>query len=438
MFPQSESYTEANIHSAISAVRTFTASMGGTDILSPLADCLRTPPNSRYPRLVFLVTDGAVSNIAQITALVQRERLTSRVSAVGIGTGASQQLIQQVARAGQGSSTLILGHSQIKEGILRALEQTLQPCLCDITVDWLGQTPVCVHPSKPFFAFYGGRISFNAVLKGDPTAFRLSYIDLDSQAKSLEFPIDLTQVTEGRSALVQAVRGAIGTPEEVSLAVEFNVLTTDTSLIAVNYQSATALGSSQLYKVSLHPRSTGQPRGSVVQINGRYVRLNQVTMSKTGKHGSSKALVTAVDLETGKAFQTVLLSSELPTLSPRPTPRPEPAQDLVVLTDSSDAPHSSPQPLEFLQLQSPNGSWTLTTELEAALVPHLPCVVSRVFEAYPALSPAVVVTMLVLALLHEKFMSAEGTWRLLAVKGIRWLKKQGVVPASYAELTRTE
>jgi uncharacterized protein YegL len=423
IFPESQPYTQANILSAISAVKAFTADMGDTGISAALADCLRTPQNGRYLRLVFLVTDGAVSNSNQIAELVRVERLNTRVSAVGIGAGASKDLIQQVAKAGRGSSTLILDNSQIAVGILRALEQTLQPCVTDITVEWLGQTPVYVHPSKPSYALYGDQIAFNAVLSSGQTAFRLSYIDLDSQVKSMEFPFDLTRVTEGRSALVQAVRGATGTPEEVSLAVEFNVLTAGTSLIALSCQST--FDSSQLYKVTIFE----------TQINGRFVKIIKFARTMKTKYGPPHACITAVDVETGEAFETVLRGSQLNALRPRPKADLEPVPDLVVLTAASDGHDSSPMQLEFLQFQSPNGSWTLTTQLKAALVPHLPCEVSRVLEANPSLAPTVVVTMLVLALLRDKFMRAEGTWRLIAVKGIRWLKKQGVVPATYAELS---
>lgn len=45
--------------------------MGGTNILEPLSWILRQPVFSGHPRLLFLLTDGAVSNTGKVIELVR-------------------------------------------------------------------------------------------------------------------------------------------------------------------------------------------------------------------------------------------------------------------------------------------------------------------------------------------------------------------------------
>lgn len=52
-------------------VRKLRADMGGTNILAPLTWILRQPVASGHPRLLFLLTDGAVSNTGKIIELVR-------------------------------------------------------------------------------------------------------------------------------------------------------------------------------------------------------------------------------------------------------------------------------------------------------------------------------------------------------------------------------
>lgn len=52
-------------------VRKIRADMGGTNILAPLNWILRQPMFSGHPRLLFLLTDGAVSNTGKVIELVR-------------------------------------------------------------------------------------------------------------------------------------------------------------------------------------------------------------------------------------------------------------------------------------------------------------------------------------------------------------------------------
>jgi histone H3 len=311
LFDQSQAYSKDTISTAITAVRAFDANMGGTEIYSPLEAVLKSDPQSSFPRYLFLLTDGEVGDVDSVVSLVT-EHMNSRVSTIGIGAGASSDLIERVARAGKGSATMILDNSQIRTEVLRSLEKALQATLNDITIEWLSGEPVCAYPSKPFYAFNGERVSFNAVFddglandqssrtpRQDPTmrpvAFRVSYSDsIDGQVKSIEFTNSLTQVVEGRTAVVQAVRGAVGTPREVELAVRYGVLTKDTSLVAVCAQDNSTRDAVQLVQTALNSAN------SSASVVGR-ARLPAGKSPR--KHLSTKAARPLAGLVGGRAMQ---------------------------------------------------------------------------------------------------------------------------------------
>lgn len=64
---------------------------------------------NNYPRNVFLLTDGQVSDEDNVINLIRRhsERKNLRVYSVGIGNGVSENLIKESAREGKGKYDII-------------------------------------------------------------------------------------------------------------------------------------------------------------------------------------------------------------------------------------------------------------------------------------------------------------------------------------------
>jgi von Willebrand factor A domain-containing protein 5 len=83
------------------------ATLGGTEIYKPLFSLLGQEPIKGYPKQIFLLTDGCVSNTEGVIKMVGLSNKYSRVHTIGIGKGCSQQLITGCADKGKGYHVFI-------------------------------------------------------------------------------------------------------------------------------------------------------------------------------------------------------------------------------------------------------------------------------------------------------------------------------------------
>ena len=67
--------------------------LGGTEIFNPLSSLISSKSIEGYPKQIFLLTDGGVSNTEAVINMVRQNNKYSRVHAIGIGNGCSQRLI---------------------------------------------------------------------------------------------------------------------------------------------------------------------------------------------------------------------------------------------------------------------------------------------------------------------------------------------------------
>ena len=110
----------------------------GTEILPALQFVLEQPCLEGRIRQVVVLTDGQVTNTDAVLALVSKHAAHNRVFALGIGAGASQHLVNGIARAGGGSTEFIHPGERIEPKVVRLLGRLLSPALTDVAVSWGG------------------------------------------------------------------------------------------------------------------------------------------------------------------------------------------------------------------------------------------------------------------------------------------------------------
>ena len=72
LFPESVPYNQSNLDKAIAHTEELKADLGGTHLYSPLEYIFSQPLKTHLTRQVFVLTDGSVSNTAQVIGLVRK------------------------------------------------------------------------------------------------------------------------------------------------------------------------------------------------------------------------------------------------------------------------------------------------------------------------------------------------------------------------------
>lgn len=146
LYKSSKPYNEKTMKEALKYLSKTDASMGGTQILPPLADIYKEEPAGGFRRDVILITDGQISNEDEIMELVQRHDNKAKLSTVGIGSGPNEFLIKAVARVAGGASELIAPQERIEPKILRLFQKVMAGRISKLEIDCgsdIDQTPAC-------------------------------------------------------------------------------------------------------------------------------------------------------------------------------------------------------------------------------------------------------------------------------------------------------
>ncbi|XP_066296725.1 von Willebrand factor A domain-containing protein 5B1-like isoform X2 [Branchiostoma lanceolatum] len=136
LFDDSVPVNQENVGTASTWVGKMRADLGGTNLFGPLEWIFSAPRPAGRPREVFILTDGAVSNTSRVIDLVRANSSHTRCWAVGIGEGASRDLIRGIAEAGRGRAEFVTEMDRMQAKLLLCLKRSLQPAICDVNIEW--------------------------------------------------------------------------------------------------------------------------------------------------------------------------------------------------------------------------------------------------------------------------------------------------------------
>ncbi|XP_066527542.1 von Willebrand factor A domain-containing protein 5B1 [Hoplias malabaricus] len=160
LFATSQSYDEESLAAACDYMKKIRADMGGTNLLAPLNWILRQPVQRGHPRLLFLLTDGAVSNTGKVIELVRSHARFIRCYTFGIGQGACRRLIEGLSAVSRGTAEFLAEGERLQPKMIKCLKKSMAPVLSDITTEWLypETKEVLLSPVGTNYLFAGDRL----------------------------------------------------------------------------------------------------------------------------------------------------------------------------------------------------------------------------------------------------------------------------------------
>ncbi|XP_064534747.1 von Willebrand factor A domain-containing protein 5B1 isoform X1 [Pseudopipra pipra] len=185
LFPASQAYCEESLALACRSIRRIRADMGSTNILSPLKWVIRQPIHRGHPRLLFLLTDGAISNTGKVLELLRNHSCSTRCYSFGIGPNACRRLVRGLAAVSRGTAEFLAEGERLQPKhtarapwhtqhaaacfpsplcslpqMIRSLKKAMAPVLSDVSVEWVfpESTKVLVSPVSTSCLFPGDHL----------------------------------------------------------------------------------------------------------------------------------------------------------------------------------------------------------------------------------------------------------------------------------------
>ncbi|OAT01780.1 von Willebrand domain-containing protein [Blastomyces dermatitidis ER-3] len=136
MWNKSKTYDASSLKAALQYVDSIAADFGGTEMLEPVKATVK----NRLKDLdldVLLLSDGEIWDqktlFAYLNEVVSEQPI--RLFSLGIGSGASQSLIEGIARAGDGFAQFVGDNEQLDKKVVRMLKGALTPHIKDYTAE---------------------------------------------------------------------------------------------------------------------------------------------------------------------------------------------------------------------------------------------------------------------------------------------------------------
>ena len=250
---------------------------GGTKIHPALMrglDMMGASHSSHAQRVIFL-TDGAVANEDQVYQAI-RERLGSvRLHTIGIGPAPNRYLMRKMAQFGRGLCRFVTDASQAENRIDSFFARLDRPVMTDLELVWDGLAVDETYPSRLPDLHAGEPLVLYARLN-DPSAPGTAMLSGETRVGWIETPAKITsEASPGSGIAARWARAKVETlidslhegaaaadvrAEVVDLALDFDLVTAYTSLVAVE-ELATALDTPRTMRLagSLPQGGTSRP-----------------------------------------------------------------------------------------------------------------------------------------------------------------------------------
>jgi len=139
--------TQPNIDAALEMLNQQMGS-GGTEIVPALRQIAASPKRADVSRNVVVITDGYVTVEREVFQLIRNQLGQSNVFSFGIGSSVNRQLMEGIARAGQGEAFIITKPDQAREQAERFRRMIEAPVLTQVKARFDGLQVYDVEPAQ--------------------------------------------------------------------------------------------------------------------------------------------------------------------------------------------------------------------------------------------------------------------------------------------------
>ncbi|KAL0581376.1 hypothetical protein V5O48_000640 [Marasmius crinis-equi] len=143
MWDRSVAYTQQTLDFATTQIENMKADFGGTKIQNALEVAIASRRGST-PTAMFILTDGEVWDdaemadriVSSVQSLSTPTNAQLKINVLGIGSGVSTQMCQDIARAGNGVCLFAIEAEDIFVSCIRLLGAGRTPHVKDVSIDW--------------------------------------------------------------------------------------------------------------------------------------------------------------------------------------------------------------------------------------------------------------------------------------------------------------
>ncbi|KAG1939474.1 von Willebrand factor A domain-containing protein 5B2 [Pimephales promelas] len=136
LFSSSKPYTDSTVTRALEYIQKMRTDQGGANLWATLSWVYQQPVHRSCPRQLFIITDGAFSNVGRVLELVRRNACNVRCFGLGLGPQACRRLLQGIAKVTGGSMEFLSEEERLQPKLIKCLKKALEPVLTDVRIDW--------------------------------------------------------------------------------------------------------------------------------------------------------------------------------------------------------------------------------------------------------------------------------------------------------------
>jgi Ca-activated chloride channel family protein len=461
LFPESRAYDEVSLGDAAAFVRTVDANLGGTEILPALQYVVQQPLVAGMPRQVLLLTDGEVTNTDAVIDLARRHAAAARFFTFGIGAGASHHLVKGIARVSGGTAEFISPGERIEAKVMRQFARVFVPAMTGVKVEW-GQAGLTAASERVPPVFDGERVRVYALAETFGAGTATLRGTIAGRAVAFDVAIDPAAAVEGRTIATLAAGARIRALEEegeyleshgslqrrgransraaaeiASLGVQYQLVSRETSFVAIEHRDTPAEGRAELRRV---PVALTSGWGGIRETGLHHLcapaMLSALSCSPPATSRAQRAGFGSRMLDAVFSLGAADAAPDSSEIQPRgPMAHRDAYDDDAVSALSAAPPRRRPalRPLDLLvEHQRADGSWDLDAAFAAFVSRSLADLEDALRGAAgdAPLARRALATAIALAWLEMHAAAERVEWELLAKKATQWLSTSRTEPAA--------